>query len=400
VGATVLALIMHVIHVRTLTRLERLRRHEAQNVAAVAAAAREAQQSEERFRRLADATFEALIFHDEGRIVDMNRRAMDLFACTLDEARGTSIWDFVAPQSHSPLRDQKPTTDTQPFELVAQRQDGTTFQAEINVRMLPAEGRTLCVMATRDITARKRIEAEREQLIAELDSFAHTVAHDLKGPLSLIVAYAQMLDDEAGQLSSDEQRTFAQEIAEGSTKLDKIIDELLLLAQVRHGDVTRDVVAMEDIVMNVFRRVLPLQYETQATIDLPDTWPQVVGYGPWIEEVWYNYVCNAIKYGGDPPHVTLGATPQPDGTVRFWVRDNGAGLSPDEQAQLFQPFSRLNRVDTQGYGLGLSIVQRIMDRLDGAVGVDSTPGNGCEFYFVLPAAPPGSAPVTRPIKRP
>jgi len=119
---------------------------------------------------------------------------------------------------------------------------------------------------------------------------------------------------------------------------------------------------------------------------VPDEWPLAVGYGPWIEEVWANYINNAIKYGGEPPCVRLGATAQPDGTIRFWVSDNGAGLSEEEQARLFTPFTRLDQVRARGYGLGLSIVRRIMDRLGGEVGVESRDGEGSVFSFVLPAA--------------
>ncbi|NLF76891.1 MAG: HAMP domain-containing histidine kinase, partial [Chloroflexi bacterium] len=104
------------------------------------------------------------------------------------------------------------------------------------------------------------------------------------------------------------------------------------------------------------------------------------------EEVWANYINNAIKYGGEPPCVELGATAQPDGTVRFWVRDNGAGLTEEEQTRLFTPFTRLDQVRARGYGLGLSIVRRIMDRLGGEVGVESRDGEGSIFSFVLPAA--------------
>ncbi len=385
-ASTVLALLVHVIRVRTITRLERLRLLDARQTTALAAAAREAQQSEERFRRLANAAFEALVFHDARRVVDMNRSALNLFGYTLDEAREKSMWDLVAPESHAAMRACMDADDGRPRELVGRRKDGSHFIAEVHVRVLSAEGRTLRVMAARDITARKQIEDEREQLIGELDSFAHTVAHDLKGPLSLIVSYARMLLDEADLLGEDDKTQFVEEIANGSTKLATIIDELLLLAQVRYGEVTQEALDMGDIVLNMCRRVLPLQRETGATLDMPEEWPVARGYGPWIEEVWYNYVCNAIKYGGDPPRVTLGASAQPGGAIRFWVRDNGAGLTPEEMAQLFRPFNRLNRVGTKGYGLGLSIVQRIMERLGGDVGVDCVPGGGCEFYFVLPGA--------------
>lgn len=385
-AATVLALIVHSVRLRTLYRLERLHQIGAQQAAAMAAAASEIRQSEERFRRLANAAFEALVFHKDGCIVDMNQSALELFGCSLEEARTKTVWDLVAPESYDVIRERIASPDAQPYEVAAQRNDGSRFPAEVHVRVLPSEGRTLRVVAARDITARKQMEDEREQLIAELDSFAHTVAHDLKGPLSLIVSYAQMLEKEGDLLTDEEKATFINQIAEGSIKLDTIIDELLLLAQVRHGDVKQHILPMDDIVMNVCRRVMPLQHEAGATIEPAETWPQAVGYGPWIEEVWYNYVCNAIKYGGDPPEITLGATPQPDGTVRFWVRDNGTGLTQEEQAQIFQPFNRLNHVGTKGYGLGLSIVQRIMERLGGAVGVDSIPGDGSEFYFTLPTA--------------
>jgi signal transduction histidine kinase len=131
----------------------------------------------------------------------------------------------------------------------------------------------------------------------------------------------------------------------------------------------------------------------RAEIVLPDAsaWPEALGYAPWVEEIWVNYLSNALKYGGTPAaslRVELGATAQDDGMVRFWVRDNGPGLSPEEQAQLFTPFTRLDRVRAKGHGLGLSIVRRIVERLGGQAGVESqgVSGRGSVFYFTLPGA--------------
>jgi two-component system sensor histidine kinase/response regulator len=100
--------------------------------------------------------------------------------------------------------------------------------------------------------------------------------------------------------------------------------------------------------------------------------------------VWANYLSNAIQYGGRPPRVELGVTEQADGMVRFWVRDNGPGLTPEEQARLFTPFTQLAQVRARGHGLGLSIVRRIVERLGGQVGVESEIGRGSAFTFTLP----------------
>jgi signal transduction histidine kinase len=124
--------------------------------------------------------------------------------------------------------------------------------------------------------------------------------------------------------------------------------------------------------------------EHQAEISVPPEWPVATGYGPWVEEVWVNYLSNGIKYGGEPPHLSLGATNQPDGTVRFWIKDNGPGIAPEDQARLFIPFSQLNQTRANGHGLGLSIVRRIVERLNGEVGVASHVGEGSVFAFSLP----------------
>jgi signal transduction histidine kinase len=105
--------------------------------------------------------------------------------------------------------------------------------------------------------------------------------------------------------------------------------------------------------------------------------------------VWVNYISNAVKYGGTPPaapRVELGGEVQPDGMARFWVRDNGSGLTQEQQTRLFTPFTQLNQVRARGHGLGLSIVRRIVEKLGGQVGVESSgvPGEGSLFYFTLP----------------
>ena len=236
------------------------------------------------------------------------------------------------------------------------------------------------VEALRQYTAELKVRNE------ELDAFAHTVAHDLKSPLALVVGLAEVLEEERATMPGEDQRRYLHKMAQSGRKMSSIIDELLLLAGVRRMEVEMGPLDMASIAAEVQQRLAHEIEEHQAEIILPDTWPVALGYGPWVEEVWVNYLSNALKYGGRPPRVELGATAQADGMVRFWVRDSGPGISPDEQARLFSPFTRFDQVRTKGHGLGLSIVRRIVEKLGGQVGKESELGRGSVFSFTLPDA--------------
>jgi two-component system sensor histidine kinase/response regulator len=254
---------------------------------------------------------------------------------------------------------------------------------------------------------RQRLQAQ----VAELDAFAHTVAHDLKTPLSLIIGYADLLAEDLAAGQDQVLQGYANIVIRTSYKMDTIIDELLLLSSIRRMEkVMLAPLDMALIVAEARARLAALITERQAEIILPDLWPVALGHGPWVEEVWVNLISNALKYGGrrdegTPPRVELGfdgpmrQPPDDDGeqvhayasleqgetTVRFWVRDNGPGLTLEEQARLFTPFTRLHQAGVKGYGLGLSIVQRIVEKLGGQVGVESIVGQGSTFSFTLPS---------------
>jgi PAS domain S-box-containing protein len=219
----------------------------------------------------------------------------------------------------------------------------------------------------------------------ELDAFAHTVAHDLKTPLGLIIGYAELAEADCDTLSHDELRLFLRKTVQSARKMSSIINELLLLSVVRKlEDVETSRLDMGDVVAQAQQQLSYMIEKHQAEIILPETWPDALGYGPWVEALWVNLLSNAIKYGGEPPRVELGAETQADGMVRFWVRDDGPGIPPEAQARLFKPCTQLDKSRAQGHGLGLSIVQRIAERLGGKADVESEMGRGSTFSFTLP----------------
>jgi len=265
---------------------------------------------------------------------------------------------------------------------------------------------------------------EKEQLISDLNAFSHMVAHDLKNPLTNIAIATGLVKYDFERLSTPTETSRSIEnldrIVWMVSKMNRIINELLVLASVRDEEVFAEPLNMDQIVSDVERRLNHLFQESGASFHKPEAWPLALGHAPWVEEIWANYISNAIQYGGDPPALTVGAEVLdtlvdlpviheedvepvlvPTAMIRFWVRDNGDGIPPDQQASVFSPFGArklkaaqtevpTRRINTEGHGLGLSIVKRIVEKLDGWVGIESCgkPGEGSLFYFTLPAAPP------------
>jgi signal transduction histidine kinase/Flp pilus assembly protein TadD len=227
---------------------------------------------------------------------------------------------------------------------------------------------------------------ESEQLIADLNAFDYMVAHDLKTPLTNLVLSSEILWEKFSNSLDPDVTAFLDVIRQMATKMNLIITELLVLASVRQQQVVPQTLDMKMIVDQVEIRLNHMITETNTEIIKPSTWPNAMGYAQWIEEVWANYISNAIKYGGNPPRIELGAESQPDGSVRYWVHDNGDGLSQEAITQLFTAFTRLDKVRATGHGLGLSIVKRIIEKLNGQVDIQSegAPGRGSIFSFTLP----------------
>lgn len=262
-----------------------------------------------------------------------------------------------------------------------------SLDEEDQILLLGLCGQIAVAINNRRLDAR-RAEAEENQrrLIQELDAFAHTIGYTLRDPVSLIIGYTELLKSQAGL--TDTLHEYLNSIARNSLKMSNIIDELQVLTGIRRAKVVPQPLSMLRIVAEVQQRLAHLAQEYDAKIVISEYWPTALGHKPWIEEVWANYLSNAIKYGGRPPRIYVGATAQSDGMVRFWVRDNGPGFTPEEQAQLFTEFTNISQRRITEYSLGLTIVKRIIAKLGGEVGVESDglPNAGSIFTFTLPRA--------------
>ena len=220
----------------------------------------------------------------------------------------------------------------------------------------------------------------------ELEEYAHVVAHEMKDPLAVIVMSSDLINSTPA-MAREELAEYILEIKSTAYEMNRMVDNLLLFAEVRKVEAVVGRIRMAPVVDKVRDRLSYMIKEREAQLELPIAWPDAIGYGPWIEEVWANYLSNALKYAGQPPRVELGASAQSDGMVRFWTRDNGQGIPSAVRPNLFTAFNPGSQIRTLRHGLGLSIVRNIVEKLGGQVGVESELGEGSLFYFTLPADP-------------
>jgi two-component system sensor histidine kinase/response regulator len=231
---------------------------------------------------------------------------------------------------------------------------------------------------------RQAIELQNRN--AELDQFAHTVAHQVQGLLGQIIGYGSFMEMTQKEKLDNEGRLALKHILQSGHKMNNVLSEILLLASVGREEVEMIPLDMKRVVAEARKRLIFEINEHDAQINQIEFWPTAVGYPSWIEEVWVNYISNGLKYGGSPPVLELGAMVSEDHTVCFWVKDNGSGISEADQLRLFKTHTRLNPQRTRGEGLGLSIVRRIVEKCGGEVGVNSQLGEGSTFWFTLPQA--------------
>jgi PAS domain S-box-containing protein len=332
----------------------------------------------------------------------MNPVAEALTGWRTQEAAGRPLaeaFNIVAGDAHAPLQGSsagQTAGKTEPGrdeDVLLVGKGGQKIAIERSVAPILDDGGDVAgaVVVFRDITERKQMEqalrqrsAELEVRNRELEAFSRTVAHELKDPLGRVMGFTRLLARESETMTRREALRFLGFVEKNARIMSTIIDQLLLLAEAHEREVPVEPLDPTKVVAQAKQRLASMIARNQAKIVQPATWPAVLGYAPWVEAVFVNYLSNAIKYGGRPPRVKLGATVQADRQVRLWVQDNGPGIPEEAQARLFTPFTQLDPSSSDGLGLGLSIVRLIAEKLDGEVGVESEVGRGSTFSFTLP----------------
>jgi len=234
----------------------------------------------------------------------------------------------------------------------------------------------------------KSVALRTAQLAAsnkELESFAHTVAHDLRAPLRAMNGFATaLLEDHAEKLDEVGQE-YLRRIARASARMDVLIQELLQYSRLSIEDPPLEPVSLRAVLDGQLTLLDGEIARTGATVTLDVGDTRVLGHATSLGLVFGNLLTNAMKFvaPGERPCVRVGVEPRP-GRVRVWVEDAGIGIAAEHHQRVFKVFERLHRDDAYaGTGMGLAIVRKATERMGGLVGVESTPGVGSRFWVEL-----------------
>lgn len=356
---------------------------------------RELQESEARFRGLSEATFEGILIHDEGHIIDGNQMLEEIFGYQDSEIIGNNALEFLTSEFREMALERIRSKDETPYEAEGLRKDGTRFPLEVQAKTMPYQGRDVRVVAVRDLTWRKAMEEEKARLQQENLTFSMEtlgfVTHELKSPLSAMqMMIAVMVDGLAGEVP-DKIGRYLLRIRRNCEELQDMVKNYLDLSRVGMGELVARKAPVNyytEIVEPCVEhaQILFESREVALTLDCPENLTVQADHD-LLRIALTNYLSNAAKYGATHTQVRL-TVREEQGIISTTVWNEGAGFRPEEQALLFTKFSRLqneNTVKKRGSGLGLYLTKHIITLHRGKVWAESVPKQWAKFCFSVPA---------------
>lgn len=385
---------------------------------------RERKQAEEKYKQLAiqqslvlDNAGEGIYGLDlNGHTTFANEAAVKLLGWSQDELLGRLQHDLIhhsRPDGSPYPREQchiyasfKDGKTHSVSDEVFWRKNGTSFPVEyLSTPIRDDEELTGAVVIFRDITERKQAEKKIRQLNLslekkvtsrtaelaavnqELESFAYSIAHDLRAPLRAIDGFSQALVEDYGERLDGEAKEFLGYLREGSQEMGLLIDDLLKLSRATRGEISRQDIDLSQLAADCIQALQQTDPERKVEVDIA-AGIMVNADRRLMQVVLENLLENAWKFTAreTAPKIEIGAEPVGK-KVRCFIRDNGVGYDMAYQNKLFRPFARLHSTENfKGTGIGLSTVQRIINRHGGTIQAEGEVGQGACFTFELDAA--------------
>jgi signal transduction histidine kinase len=236
-------------------------------------------------------------------------------------------------------------------------------------------------VAARAVTQEELLR-ENARLRGDLLTVAVRVSHDLRTPLGGIVNTGELLQEILTK-KEPAAAALADSLFTSVDEMSKLIGQIRIITRATAEPKPKVSVNMGEIISGVLQRLESRVLKTQATVAEPASWPEVNGVADWLEFIWWNFLANALQHAGEKPRIELSWHQENEGFY-FQVCDNGVEIPAEVRAKLFQPFDFLHKPNS-GWGLGLSVVQRLVDLQGGGCGCEPNPKGGSCFFFTLPA---------------
>ncbi len=385
------------------------------------AAQRQLAEAEERYRRVVELSFELEVTQCDGRIVSMNQRGAEfLGAESPDVFIGRPITSLYAPECRDAVsaRVQLAAERWEPAPLAERtmlRLDGSTVTVEAAAIPVKYRGRPATHAVVRNISQRKANERELlryrerlEELVAqrttelvavnrELETFSHSVSHDLRAPLRAINGFVGALLEDHGEQFKGEALRYLDRVAANTERMADIIENLLILSKVIRQPMNQCSVDLADVAHSVIEELRVAEPEREVEFHLDEDM-QATGDPALLRVVVQNLLGNAWKYSAreNVPRIEFRREEDEQGRSQFCVRDNGVGFDMSHAGDLFGAFNRLHSPsEFEGSGIGLATVKRIVLRHGGEVWAHGSEGEGACFCFRLPQPHP-SEPLFQP----
>jgi len=371
-------------------------------------------QASEYARSLLEASLDPLVtISADGKITDVNEGSIKVTGVIRTELIGTDFSDYFTEPARAREGYQQVFAlgSVIDYPLTIRHRDGALTDVLYNASLYKdASGAVLGVFAAaRDITARKLIEAEQRRLDQALratnlelqaakieaeranlakSDFLSSMSHELRSPLNAILGFAQLIDSDPLR-PTPRQKESLDQILQSGWYLLELINEILDLAQIESGKLS---LSLEPVLLEEVLRDCQAMIEPQARtsgicigFSHPDSPLFVKAERTRVKQIIVNLLSNAIKYNRVGGKVEVACREGPEGRVRVSVQDTGEGLSPDQLAQLFQPFNRLGQEAgaEEGTGIGLVVSKQLVELMGGAIGVESAVGVGSAFWIEL-----------------
>jgi PAS domain S-box-containing protein len=361
--------------------------------------------SSELLNAIVASSDDAIVSKDlNGIITSWNAGAQRIFGYTAEEVIGQPVTILMPPErvNEEPgiLRRLRNGERIDHYETIRRRKDGSLLNVSLTVSPIKdSNGAVIgASKVARDITERVRAKEKLEQtvaertsalrdVVAELEAFSYSIAHDMRAPLRAMHGYSQILQDEHAANLSPEALDLLHRIVSSSARLDSLIIDVLNYSRITRGQMELTNVALEDLLHDVLDSYPQLR-ASGATILIQSPLPAVTANAAALTQVFSNLLSNATKFvaPGVSPKIRVYAHPR-ESDVRICVVDNGIGIPEAGRKRIFRLFERLNpSTEFEGTGIGLTIVRKAVERMGGRVGVESHHGSGSCFWVDLPAA--------------